>query len=158
LLSFDIRLRFCELRASGALSSESMARLFPLSFLLATVTLASLAQQPDHPKLAEVFAAAQRSGNFDGVAVITIVGKTVFTSGLGFSDRKAKTPMGPETLFRLGSLTKQVTTLLVMRQVSGRPHPARPDGGQHFEIAAGKFGAGHDPSASKPRIRAAEPE
>jgi CubicO group peptidase (beta-lactamase class C family) len=85
----------------------------------ATVTLASSAYQPDRPELAEVFAAARRSGNFDGVAVITIDGKTVLTSALGFSDRKAKIPMGPETVFRLGSLTKQVTALLVMQQVSG---------------------------------------
>ena len=67
--------------------------------------------------MAEVFAAAHRAGNFDGVAVMTVDGETVMTYAVGFSDRQAKTPIQPETVFRLGSLTKQVTALLVMQQV-----------------------------------------
>lgn len=65
-----------------------------------------------------MFSAAHGAGSFDGVAVVSIDGKPVLACAAGFSERESKTPMRPETLFRLGSLTKQVTALLVMQQVS----------------------------------------
>ena len=100
-----------------------MPQIFPPLFLSAILASASLAvpvhaQHPNPANLAQVFAAAHRAGNFDGVAVITVGGKTVLVSALGLSDRKAMVPMRPGTVFRLGSLTKQVTALLVMQQVS----------------------------------------
>jgi hypothetical protein len=76
-------------------SGNAMARLFQLIFWALALTVAVFAQQADRVKLVEVFAAAHRAGNFDGVAVITIDGNTVLTSAAGFSDRKAKTPMRP---------------------------------------------------------------
>ncbi len=89
-----------------------------LALLIASLAVPVPAQQPDVAKLAGVFAAAHRSGNFDGVAVVMVEGKTVLASALGFSDRVAKTPMRSGTIFRLGSLTKQVTALMVMQEVS----------------------------------------
>ena len=96
---------------------------FATILLVTTLAAAILAvpvqaQKLDRAKLADVFAAAHRAGRFDGVAVITVDGKTVLASALGFSNRKTMTPMRPGTIFRLGSLTKQVTALLVMQQVS----------------------------------------
>ena len=61
--------------------------------------------------------AAHEVGNFDGVVVLAQNGKVVEAAGFGYSDRKAKTLNRPATVFRLASLTKQVTALLVMRQV-----------------------------------------
>jgi len=100
-----------------AASSKVIAGLFLIFSLAAALAPANFAQQTDTAKIAEVFAAAHRAGNFDGVAVITVDGETVLTYAVGFADREAKTPTRPETLFRLGSLTKQVTALLVMQQV-----------------------------------------
>ncbi len=61
---------------------------------------------------------AHNRGDFDGVVVISENGHVVFTSAVGTSDRAAKVQMRPDTLFRLASLTKQVTALLVMQEVT----------------------------------------
>ena len=61
---------------------------------------------------------AHDAGNFDGVVVLSQNGKVVEATGFGLADRGAKTPNRPDTVFRLASLTKQVTALLVMQQVA----------------------------------------
>ena len=70
---------------------------------------------------AQISGAAQTAhdaGNFDGVVVLSQNGKVVEAAGFGLADRGAKTPNRPDTLFRLASLTKQVTALLVMQEVT----------------------------------------
>ena len=61
--------------------------------------------------LAEAYAA-----NGPGAAVIvTENGKTVYAAGRGLADIERKTPIGPSTIFRMGSITKQFTAAAVLR-------------------------------------------
>lgn len=61
--------------------------------------------------LAEAYAA-----NGPGAAVIvTENGKTVYAAGRGLADIERKTPIGPATIFRMGSITKQFTAAAVLR-------------------------------------------
>jgi len=71
--------------------------------------------------------AAHAKGTFDGVVVVSEGGKPLMVAAVGEADRGSKdggskaggkhVAVRPETVFRLASLTKQVTALLVMQQV-----------------------------------------
>ena len=51
-----------------------------------------------------------------GLAVLVArEGKIVFQSGFGFADLEKKTPVTPETKFRIGSVTKQFTAVAILR-------------------------------------------
>lgn len=62
--------------------------------------------------------AAHARGDFDGVVVISQHGKVLMTKAVGMADRAKRTPLRTASVFRLASLTKQVTALLVMQQVA----------------------------------------
>jgi len=81
-------------------------------------TLCQVAGAQAPARAEEQIAAAHQAGDFDGVVVLSQNGKVVSTSAFGFSDRALHTPLRPDTSFRLASLTKQVTALLVMQEVS----------------------------------------
>ncbi len=99
-----------------------------IAVCLLTAHVAS-SQTPDPAKFEAIFKAAHAAGTFDGVAVITADGATVLQYAAGMSNREKKVPNTPATVFRLGSLTKQVTALLVMQEVSaGRVDLEQPVG------------------------------
>ena len=53
-----------------------------------------------------------------GIAVIvTDDGETVYSGARGLADLEARTPITPQTVFRLGSITKQFTAALVLQLV-----------------------------------------
>ena len=55
-------------------------------------------------------------GESPGVAVLVARdGKIVFQGGFGFADLEKKTPVTPETKFRIGSITKQFTAAAILR-------------------------------------------
>src|SRR5262245_42778140 len=55
-------------------------------------------------------------GDSSGVAVLVARdGKVVFQGGFGLADIAKKTPITPETKFRIGSVTKQFTAAAVLR-------------------------------------------
>lgn len=96
---------------------RGLSQLTLRSLLLFTL-LFQIAGAQTPARLAGQIATAHQAGEFDGVVVLSQNGKVVSTSALGFSDRYSQTPLHPETIFRLASLTKQVTALLVMQEVS----------------------------------------
>ena len=54
-----------------------------------------------------------------GAAVIvTDDGKVVYAAGQGLADMQAKTPIGPETVFRMGSITKQFSAAIMLQLVA----------------------------------------
>lgn len=62
--------------------------------------------------------AAHAKGDFDGVVIVSEHGKNVLEVAVGDANRATKLPMRTDTVFRLASLTKQVTSLLIMQQVA----------------------------------------
>ena len=58
------------------------------------------------------------SDELPGIAVLVARdGKIVYEAGFGFADLERKTRVGPETKFRIGSVTKQFTAAAVLRLV-----------------------------------------
>lgn len=54
---------------------------------------------------------------FNGSALVADEGRTVFEKGYGFANMEWNIPNEPDTKFRLGSVTKQFTSMLVMQLV-----------------------------------------
>ncbi|MEG0760756.1 serine hydrolase domain-containing protein [Chryseobacterium sp.] len=55
--------------------------------------------------------------NFNGVILINKNGKTVYSKALGFSDIENKTPLKMNNHFEIMSNTKQITSVLVLKEV-----------------------------------------
>ena len=54
---------------------------------------------------------------FNGSVLVASVGDVVLRRGYGLADEEWEIPNAPDTKFRLGSITKQFTSMLVMQQV-----------------------------------------
>jgi D-alanyl-D-alanine carboxypeptidase len=65
-----------------------------------------------------IAAAPVKSGVVAGVAVAVVKGRdTLLFRGYGFADLENKVPVTPQTVFRIGSITKQFTSSAVMQLV-----------------------------------------
>jgi CubicO group peptidase (beta-lactamase class C family) len=56
-------------------------------------------------------------GAFNGAALVAENGKVIFKKGFGLADFEWKVPNAPDTKFRLGSITKQFTAVLILQLV-----------------------------------------
>lgn len=54
---------------------------------------------------------------FNGAVLVSEAGRVIFEKGYGFANMEWSIPNRPDTKFRLGSITKQFTAMLVMQQV-----------------------------------------
>jgi CubicO group peptidase (beta-lactamase class C family) len=57
------------------------------------------------------------NGQFNGTVLVAENGKVIFKKGYGLANMEWDTPNKPDTKFRLGSLTKQFTSMLIMQLV-----------------------------------------
>lgn len=92
----------------------------PVSAFLLGLVLASapLTQAQSLPKqLDDLATAYAKAGQFNGTVLVASHGKVVFTKGYGLANREWNQPNAPDTKFRLGSVTKQFTAMLVMQLV-----------------------------------------
>ena len=87
--------------------------------LLATVPRGVEAQVPPEwlPALDEVSARVAADVASDGIGGITIgvgvAGKPMWARGFGWADRERAVQAGPETIYRVGSISKSVTAILM---------------------------------------------
>lgn len=61
-----------------------------------------------------LFAAAEAKDTFSGSVIVVDGGKIVLEKGYGLADRAAKRKVAPDTLFRVGSISKQFTATAVL--------------------------------------------
>jgi CubicO group peptidase (beta-lactamase class C family) len=66
-------------------------------------------------KVDALMSAYNRLEKFDGAVLVAEDNKIVFKKGYGFANREWKIPNSPETKFRIASITKQFTSLLVFQ-------------------------------------------
>ncbi|TDE17786.1 serine hydrolase domain-containing protein [Dyadobacter psychrotolerans] len=79
---------------------------------LTNISYAQLSQRFD-----SLFTAYHKNGLFDGTALIADDSGIVYQQSFGFSNQEHKIPNKPATVFRLGSLEKQFTAMLIMQLV-----------------------------------------
>jgi CubicO group peptidase (beta-lactamase class C family) len=56
-------------------------------------------------------------GQFNGSVLVAESGKVIFKKGYGLANREWNIPNNPDTKFRLGSVTKQFTSMLILQLV-----------------------------------------
>jgi CubicO group peptidase (beta-lactamase class C family) len=78
------------------------------------VLAASAGAQGVDAKVEEYLTAAVRVGGFSGSVLIARDGRPVFRSAYGMANRELEVPNTPETVFRIGSLTKGFTAAAIM--------------------------------------------
>ena len=68
-------------------------------------------------KIDELMSQYQQYRLFNGSVLVAENGKVIFKKGYGFADMEWQIPNQPDTKFRLGSITKQFTSMLIMQLV-----------------------------------------
>ena len=83
--------------------------------VLALILCASLVAQTIEPKVDEYINAQMELGRFSGAALIAMDGKILVSKGYGLANHELDVVNTPHTKFRIGSVTKQFTALLIMK-------------------------------------------
>lgn len=86
--------------------------------LLLTASLAAAQAPGKAAAIDAVLSKYAAIGDFNGTALAAVHGQVIFEKGYGMANFEWKIPNTPNTKFRLGSLTKQFTAMLVMQQVA----------------------------------------
>ena len=86
------------------------------SLLLTAAAVAGLLRAQDFPSRADKFILPLVEQNqFIGSVLVARDGKPILRKGYGFADREWNIPNGPDTKFRLGSITKQFTATAILQ-------------------------------------------
>jgi CubicO group peptidase (beta-lactamase class C family) len=104
-------------------------RLGPISRLLAAIAAliaaafafmsAAAAQPADFRARADAILQAAYPADGPGAAVIvTRGGRIIYSAGRGLADLRTRRPITPDTVFRLGSITKQFTATVILQLVA----------------------------------------
>src|SRR5271170_1641237 len=90
-----------------------------LLILLAQVYSAYAGDTPDKAvKIDKFMAQYADCCSFTGTVLVSDHDRVIFKKGYGLADREWNIPNTPDVKFRLGSLTKQFTSMLIMQQVA----------------------------------------
>ncbi len=91
------------------------------TFLLCFFVLSlACAQKMDTQKLDLYFKSLEESGKFMGSVAISENGKIIYTKSLGFSDVEANTKANENSKYRIGSISKTFTTVLILKAVEAK--------------------------------------
>jgi CubicO group peptidase (beta-lactamase class C family) len=86
-------------------------------FLFSSPGLAARPTSDHARKLDSLVTSAHESGGFDGAVLVAENGRVVFKKAYGLADREWNVPNATDTRFRIGSVTKVFTAILVMQFV-----------------------------------------
>ena len=98
--------------------SKLMLRILFLT-LLCQISSTSAADTPDNTaKIDKLMLQYAECCSFTGTVLVSDHDKIIFKKGYGLANREWNIPNTPDVKFRLGSITKQFTAMLVMQQVA----------------------------------------
>jgi CubicO group peptidase (beta-lactamase class C family) len=86
-----------------------------LIVVLGFVTSVSACTQPREQKLNEYMEAANQNAGFNGCALVAKDGKILLEKGYGYRDAASKTLHDSNSIFQIGSVTKQFTAILILQ-------------------------------------------
>jgi len=99
-----------------ALTARSRALL--LFTLISLVAFQSQALAQDKAaKIDELMAQYHKNNQFMGTVLVAESGKVIYKKGFGYANIEWEIPNTPDTRFRLGSITKQFTAMLILQLV-----------------------------------------
>ncbi|HTG17363.1 MAG TPA: serine hydrolase [Blastocatellia bacterium] len=97
------------------LGSRMLALIIAAAWLLAAH--ASVPAQDKAAKIDELMKVYNSYRQFNGTVLVAENGKVIFKKGYGLANMEWNIPVEPDTKFRLGSITKQFTSMLVLELV-----------------------------------------
>jgi CubicO group peptidase (beta-lactamase class C family) len=94
-------------------------RVFPLLITIAWLLAAqvSVPAQDKAAKIDELMKVYNSYRQFNGAVLVAESGKVIFKKGYGMANMEWNIPNEPDTRFRLGSITKQFTSMLILQLV-----------------------------------------
>src|SRR5262245_10814511 len=102
----------------GLLLSSSHSIEFLVLLALAVAVLQSVALAQDKAaKIDALMSQYHQKGQFNGTVLVAEKGGVILKKGYGMADMEWGIPNAPDTKFRLGSITKQFTSMLIMQLV-----------------------------------------
>lgn len=115
------------------------------SLFVSVMALAAFAQVPDKAKLDSYFDALEANNKFMGNVTLSQNGKTVYTRSLGFADVEKNKKNNEGTKFRIGSISKMFTTVLIFKAVEDKKLKLTDNIGGYFPTIpnASKITIGH---------------
>lgn len=87
------------------------------TILVSSISHFSFAQNFDKNKLDAYFTTLEQNNKFIGSVAVSENGKIIYTKSVGFSDVENKIKASNETKYRIGSITKTFTAVLVFKAV-----------------------------------------
>ena len=90
---------------------------FCAAILLFFVAAQHAAAQDHAAKIQELLGLAHKYRQFNGAALVAENGKVVYKGAFGMANMEWDIPNTPDTKFRLGSITKQFTSMLILQLV-----------------------------------------
>src|SRR5687768_7860054 len=96
----------------------TLTRFWIIVFLLFVLTPMALGQE-NAKQVDDLMRTYVVNGQFNGSVMVAESGKVIFKKGYGMANMEWAIANAPDTKFRLGSLTKQFTALLIMQLVEG---------------------------------------
>ncbi len=91
-----------------------------LSIFTLVISLSTIFSQDYARKIDEVVKAVAANNEFSGAILVARKGKVIYKNAVGYANREWKIPNTTTTKFRIGSLTKQFTSMLIMQLVNER--------------------------------------
>lgn len=88
-----------------------------LSSILLISTFQSCIAQDKASRIDELMQLYHELGQFNGTVLVAEKGKVILKKGYGFANMEWDIPNAPDTKMRLGSITKQFTSMLILQQV-----------------------------------------
>ncbi|HZM86088.1 MAG TPA: serine hydrolase domain-containing protein, partial [Blastocatellia bacterium] len=99
------------------LTAQTYRRSFLLSLLAILAFQVSAVAQSKANKIDNLLSLYHKYGQFNGSVLVADNGKVVYQKGLGLANMEWNIPNAPDTKFRLGSITKQFTSTLILQLV-----------------------------------------
>ena len=96
-------------------NTSSLITLFVIIFLAAFVFQANVFSQDKADKIDELMKVYHEYGQFNGSVLVSEGGKVIFKKGYGLAQMEWNIPNKPNTKFRIGSVTKQFTSMLILQ-------------------------------------------
>lgn len=91
-----------------------MKRIFYITLLIGTLCQIGFAQDFDKIRLDKYFNSLEANNRFMGSVAVSHNGKLIYSKSTGFSDFENKVKANETTKYRIGSISKTFTTVLVL--------------------------------------------
>ena len=98
-------------------SSNSMQRNLSLAVLITIFLSGVILAQSKVQKIDALLKQYNEYGQFNGATLVAERGKVIYKKGFGFANFEWKIPVAPDTKFRIGSVTKSFTAILILQLV-----------------------------------------